>query len=98
MNKRILSLAGAAAVVASAAALIGYKSRRDLKQSILSYKSATGELVTAFVATTAGTVLAIVADQLNEEKYPNRAEKLQKADDKLTSLCTSKSTRNKEIS
>ena len=90
MNKLILSLAGTAAVVASAAALIGYKSRRDLKQSIRSYKSATGELVTAFVVTTAGTVLAIVADQLNEDKYPNRAEMLQKADDKLTELVTPK--------
>lgn len=89
-KKKIVSVAGTVAVAASAVALIGIKRRIDLYRFMRSYKSTTGELVTAFTLTTAGAALAMVANQLNEERYPNRAEKLQKADDKLTELSTPK--------
>ena len=39
MNKHIISLAKAATIVASAAVFLSYKNRRDLRESILSYKS-----------------------------------------------------------
>ena len=96
MNKHIISLAKAATIVASAAVFLSYKNRRDLRESILSYKSAAGELAATFIVTAAGTAVAMLADQLNENKYPNRAEKLQKADDKLIAYYLSKVQENKD--
>ena len=97
MNKHIISLAKAATIVASAAVFLSYKNRRDLRESILSYKSAAGELAATFIVTAAGTAVAMLADQLNENKYPNRAEKLQKADDKLIAYYLSKVQENKDV-
>ena len=97
MNKHIISLAKAATIVASAAVFLSYKNRRDLRESILSYKSAAGELAATFIVTAAGTAVAMLADQLNEDKYPNRAEKLQKADDKLIAYYLSKVQENKDV-
>jgi hypothetical protein len=43
-----------------------------------------------FAAATGGAMMAAIANQLDENKHPERAEKLQKADDKLTELVTQK--------
>ena len=87
MNKIIFSLAGAVTAVASAIALIDYKKRRDCRQ----YKEPNvGELMFTFAAAASGALCALVADQLDESKHPERAEKLQKADDKLFELVMSK--------
>ena len=87
MNKIIFSLAGATALVASAMLLIDCKQQRNLKPFVM---PPTGELLLAFVVAATGGVLASVASQLDETKHPERAEKLQKADDKLTELATPK--------
>ena len=50
----------------------------------------TGELLFAFAVAATSSVLASVASQLDETKHPERAEKLQQADDKLTELVTPK--------
>ena len=97
MNKYVVSLAKAATIVASAAVFLCYKNRRDLRESILSYKSAAGELAATFMVTAAGTAVAMLVDQLDENKYPNRADKLQKADDKLIAYYLSKAQNNQNV-
>ncbi len=87
MNKIIFSLAGAITVAASAMALIDYKRRRDCRQ----IKDApVTELLFAFATAASGAALAAISNQLDEKKHPERAEKLQKADDVLTALVTPK--------
>jgi uncharacterized 2Fe-2S/4Fe-4S cluster protein (DUF4445 family) len=83
INKIIFSLAGATAVAASAMALIDYKRRTDCRQIV---EPRVGELLFTFAAATSGAFLAHIASQLDETKHPERAEALQKADDKLTEL------------
>jgi hypothetical protein len=87
INKIIFSLAGATAAVASAIALIDYKRRRDCRPI---KEPPVGELLFTFAAATGGAMMAAIANQLDENKHPERAEKLQKADDKLTELVTQK--------
>jgi hypothetical protein len=87
INKIIFSLAGATAAVASAIALIDYKRRRDCRPI---KEPPVGELLFTFAAATGGAMMAAIANQLDEKKHPERAEKLQKADDKLTELVTQK--------
>lgn len=87
MNKFIVSLAGAVTVVASAIALIDYKKRRDCRQYV---EPPLGELLAVFATAASGFMMAKIADQLDETMHPERAEKLQKADDKLTELVTPK--------
>jgi len=87
MNKIIFSLAGAVTAVASAITLIDYKKRRDCRQ----YKEPpVGELMFTFATAASGALCAIIASQLDETKHPERAQKLQKADDALTALVTPK--------
>ena len=87
MNKIIFSLAGAVTAVASAIALIDYKKRRDCRP----YKEPpVGELMFTLAAAASGALCALIAGQLDETKHPERADKLQKADDKLTELVTPK--------
>ena len=94
VSKIIFSLAGATAVVASAMALIEYKRRTDCRQ----IKNApVGELLFAFATAASGAALAAISDQLDETKHPERAEKLQKADDALTALVTPKDNKDIEI-
>ena len=87
INKIVFSLAGAVTVVASAMALIDYKRRLDCRQI---KEAPVGELLLAFATAAGGAALAAISDQLDENKHPERAEKLQKADDKLTELVTPK--------
>ena len=87
MNKIILSLAGTVTVLASAIALIDFKRRRDCR---LIVEPPTEELFFALLTATSGAMMAAVADQLDETKHPERAEKLQKADDALTALVAPK--------
>lgn len=87
INKIIFSLAGAAAAVTSAIALVDYKRRRDCRQIA---DPPVGELLFALVSAAGGAALAVIADQLDENKHPERAEILQKADDALSSLVTPK--------
>ena len=87
MNKLIFSLAGAVTVVASAITLIDYKRRLDCRQ----IKDApVAELLLAFATAASGAALAAISNQLDETKHPERAEKLQKADDALTELVAPK--------
>ena len=90
MKKKILSVAGTVAAVASAITLIDFKRRKDLKDAVKCYRSKTNELLAAFFATSSAAILAAIASQLDETKHPNRAEKLKKADDTITKLCTPK--------
>ena len=87
INKIIFSLAGATAAVASTIALIDYKRRRDCRPI---KEPPVGELLFTFAAAASGLALAALSNQLDETKHPERAEKLQKADDKLTELVTPK--------
>ena len=87
MNKFIISLAGAVTVIASTIALIDYKKRRDCR---LYVEPPVGEFLFVFAAAASGAVMSAIANQLDETKHPERAEKLQKADDKLTELVTPK--------
>ncbi len=91
MNKIIFSLAGAVTVVASAMALIDYKRRRDCRQI---KEPPVGELLFTFAAAASGAMMAAISNQLDEKKHPERAEKLQKADDVLTTLVTPKNEEN----
>lgn len=87
INKIVFSLAGAVTVVASAITLIDYKRRLDCQQ----IKDAPiGELLLAFATAAGGAALAAISNQLDETKHPERAEKLQQADDALTELVTPK--------
>lgn len=87
MNKIILSLAGGIAVAASAIALVDYKRRRDCKQ----FKDApVGELLLALATAASGAALAVISDQLDENKHPEHTEKVQKAEDVLAKLMTPK--------
>ena len=94
MNKIIFSLAGAVAVVASAIALTDYKRRRDCRQI---KEAPVTELLFAFATAASGAALAAISNQLDETKHPERAEKLQKADDALTALVTPKDNKDIEI-
>ena len=85
INKIIFSLAGATAAVASAIALIDYKRRRDCRPI---KEPPVGELLFTFAAAASGLMMAAISNQLDENKHPERAEKLQEADDKLTALVT----------
>lgn len=87
INKIVFSLAGAVTVVASAMALIDYKRRLDCRQI---KEAPVGELLLAFATAAGGAALAAISDQLDENKHPERAEKLQQADDALTELVTPK--------
>ena len=87
INKIVFSLAGAVTVVASAIALIDYKRRLDCRQI---KEAPVGELLLAFATAAGGAALAAISDQLDENKHPERAEKLQQADDALTELVTPK--------
>ena len=87
INKIFFSLAGATAAVASAIALIDYKRRRDCRPI---KEPPVGELLFTLAAATGGAMMAAIAKQLDETKHPERAEKLQQADDKLTELATPK--------
>ena len=87
INKIIFSLAGATAAVASAIALIDYKRRRDCRPI---KEPPVSELLFTFAAAASGAMLAAISNQLDESKHPERAEKLQKADDALSSLVTPK--------
>lgn len=87
VNKIIFSLAGAVTVAASAMALIDYKRRRDCRQI---KEPPASELLFAFAAAAGGAMLASISNQLDEKKHPERAEALQKADDKLTALVAPK--------
>ena len=87
INKIIFSLAGATAAVASAIALVDYKRRRDCRPI---KEPPAGELLFTFAAAASGIFLANIANQLDEGKHPERAEKLKKADDALTALVTPK--------
>ena len=87
MNKIIFSLAGAVTVIASAMALIDYKRRRDCRQIV---DPPVSELLFTFAAAASGAMMAAISNQLDEKKHPERAEKLQEADDKLTALVTPK--------
>ena len=90
MKKKILSVAGTLAVVATAITLIDFKRRTDLKDAVKCYKSTTGELLAAFFTTSSAAILAAIAGQLDETEHPERAEKLKKVDDAVTKLCTPK--------
>ena len=87
INKIIFSLAGATAAIASAIALVDYKRRRDCRQIA---DPPVGELLLALATAAGGAALAVIADQLDENKHPERAEILQKADDALSALVTPK--------
>ena len=87
INKIVFSLAGAVTGVASAITLIDQKRRWDCQQ----IKDAPiGELLLAFATAAGGAALAAISNELDETKHPERAEKLQKADDTLTELVTPK--------
>ena len=87
IKKVIFSLAGAVTVVASAITLIDYKRRVDCRPIA---DPPISELIFTFAAAASGAFLANIANQLDETKHPERAEKLQKADDKLVELVTPK--------
>ena len=94
MNKLIFSLAGAVTVIASAMALIEYKNRRDVKQFV---KPPVGEFWFVVAAAASGTVMATIADQLDQTKHPERAQKLQAIDTKLEQLCQRNKKSNDQI-
>ena len=87
MKKKILSVAGTVAAVASAITLIDFKRRRDCREYT---EPPVGELLFTFAVAASGALMSAIADQFDEKKHPERAEKLQKADDKLTELVTPK--------
>ena len=87
INKIVFSLAGAVTVVASAMALIDYKRRLDCRQI---KEAPVGELLLAFATAAGGAALAVISDQLDENKHPEHTEKVQKAEDMLAKLMTPK--------
>ena len=87
INKIIFSLASVTAVAASAMALVDYKRRVDCRQIA---DPPVSKLLFTLATAASGVLLANVANQLDETKHPERAEKLQKADDALTALVAPK--------
>ena len=87
INKIVFSLAGAVTVLASAVTLIDYKRRVDCRPIA---DPPISELLLTFATAASGALLASIASQLDETKHPERAEKLQKADDKIVELVTPK--------
>ena len=87
INKIIFSLASVTAVAASAMAVIDYKRRIDCRQIAA---PPVGKLLFTVATAFGGVFLANIANQLDETKHPERAEKLQKADDALTALVAPK--------
>lgn len=87
INKIIFSLASVTAVAASAMAVIDYKRRVDCRQIA---DPPVGKLLFTVATAFGGVFLANIANQLDETKHPERAEKLQKADDALTALVAPK--------
>ena len=74
LNKIIFSLASVTAVAASAMALVDYKRRVDCRQIA---DPPVSKLLFTLATAASGVLLANVANQLDETKHPERAEKLQ---------------------